>query len=278
MNNQNQPPLVLVSNDDGIAAPGVRRLIDCILPMADVICVCPLYPQSGMSMALTVKDPLHIHRMDDYRGVPMFAVDGTPADCVKIAHHNILPRPASMVATGINHGSNAGVNVLYSGTMGAAMEGCVLGIPSVGFSLTDHSLKADFAPCQPFVSEISRTVLASGLPDGVCLNVNIPNCTPAPTEMRIVRQCRSSWSDEYREYTDPFGKPFYMMTGRFINEEPDREDTDEWCLSHGIVSVVPVLLDRTAAFPGLRPTHTQWTPAQTAALRSLATFRLPLPS
>lgn len=242
-------PLILVSNDDGIDAPGVRRLIDCVEPMAQVVCVCPAMPHSGMSMAITVGEPLRIKRREDYRGVPMYAVTGTPVDCVKIARHCILDRTPQMVVSGINHGSNAGVNVLYSGTMGAAMEGCACGIPAIGFSLTDHSMKADFSRCEPFIRELCAKVLKEGLPQGVCLNVNIPHDGPAPTRMRIVRQCRTSWSDEYQEYEDPFGRKFYMLSGDFTNDEPDNTDTDEWCLSHGIVAVVPVALDRTAPLP-----------------------------
>lgn len=283
--NTSQRPLVLVSNDDGIAAPGVRRLIDCLLPMAEIVCVCPLYPQSGMSMAVTVRNPLRIKRMEDYRGVAMYAVDGTPVDCVKIARHRLLPRKPQLVVSGINHGSNAGVNLLYSGTMGAALEGCVLGIPSAGFSLTNHSLQADFSSCMPFIEEICRQLLAVGLPDGVCLNVNIPDSEPAPQRMRVVSQCRSSWSDEYCEYTDPAGHPFYMLSGHFCNDEPDNENTDEWCMSHGEVSIVPVMLDRTAPFPAQLADEDatqsassdfgcRWTAEQIAALRSFNSFRV----
>lgn len=269
MKTESNRPLILVSNDDGIEAPGVRRLIDFLLPLADIVCVCPLHPHSGMSMALTVKDPLRVKRVEDYRGVPMFAVNGTPADCVKVAHHCILPRMPEMVVAGINHGSNAGINLVYSGTMGAAMEGCVMGVPSVGFSLTNHSMDADFTPCGPFIREICSRLLDCGLPDGVCLNVNIPDCDPAPTQMRVVRQCRSSWSDEYREYTDPAGHPFYMVTGSFINDEPEREDTDEWCMSHGIVSIVPVSLDRTTPLPWLPARAVEWTDAQLTVFSAL---------
>lgn len=275
--NMNDKPLVLVTNDDGIEAPGVRRLIDCLAPFAQVVCVCPSHPRSGMSMALTVRDPLRIKRLEDYCGTPMYSVEGgTPADCVKIARYEILTRLPDMVASGINHGSNAGVNVLYSGTMGAALEGCALGVPSVGFSLTNHAMDADFASCFPFVRRICEAVLKAGLPDGICLNVNIPDCTPAPTKMKIVRQCRSSWSDEYLKFSDPWNRPFYMIAGAFVNEEPENTDTDEWCMSHGVTAIVPVALDRTAAIPGidgqealLAPKAAVWTDAQIRALASL---------
>lgn len=268
-----QLPLILVSNDDGIEAPGVRRLIDCVASMAEVVCVCPSRPHSGMSMALTVNDAIRVKRCDDYRGAAMYAVGGTPADCVKIARYSILDRKPDMVLSGINHGSNAGVNVLYSGTMGAALEGCALGIPSVGFSLTDHAMDADFTPCYPFIGEICSRLLQCGLPDGICLNVNIPNSRPAADRMRVVRQCRSSWSDEYKQYTDPFGRPFYMISGSFVNDEPDNPDTDQWCLSHGIAAVVPVTLDRTAPLPGHALQPADWTARQLDAFAAFESFR-----
>lgn len=270
--NNSQRPLILISNDDGIEAPGVKRLIDCVATLGDIVCVCPARPHSGMSMALTVSDALRIKRVDDYRGVPMYAVTGTPADCVKIAKHCILERRPDLILAGINHGSNAGVNVLYSGTMGATLEGCALSIPSVGFSLTDHAMDADFSPCFPFVQEICRQVLRYGLPERVCLNVNIPNTKPEPKRMKVVRQCHSSWSDEYKEYRDPFDRPFYMLSGYFVNDEPDNPDTDEWCMAHGITAIVPVNLDRTAQIPGLQSCGIAWTPEQLAMFASFNTF------
>ena len=239
-------PLILVSNDDSYSAKGVHELIKSLQPIGDVVCVCPENPQSGMSMALTVNNPLKVKKLEDYHGATMYKVNGTPVDCIKIAVDNLLPRKPDIVVSGINHGSNAAVNVVYSGTMGAAFEGCAYGIPSVGFSLTSHKEDADFSQCLPFVEEIVAKVLKNGLPDGVCLNVNIPAGFEKVTEMRLVRSCKGRWNDRYEEYTDPARRKFYWLAGRFVNEEPENEDTDEWCLSHGIVSVVPVQLDRTA--------------------------------
>jgi 5'-nucleotidase len=179
----------------------------------------------------------------------MWATNGTPTDCVKLAMHALVDRCPDMVISGINHGSNAAINVLYSGTMGAAMEGCAFGIPSIGFSLTSHDKKADFGGCRPFIRKIVSAVMQNGLPDEVCLNVNIPYQEQSPRRLRLVRQCKGNWRDEYKEYTDPTGKPFFMMSGYFENEEPEATDTDEWCLANNIVSVVPVLLDRTAPLP-----------------------------
>lgn len=239
-------PLILVSNDDGIDALGVHVLTDRLVKFGDVVVVCPDAPRSGQSMALTVNSPLRITRLDDYNGARMYKTNGTPVDCIKLAMHQVLDRTPDLVVAGINHGSNAAINVVYSGTMGAAFEGCAFGIPSIGFSLTDHSPSADFGPCIPFVDAIVNGVLTNGLPEGTCLNVNIPDSAIAPTEMRLTKACKGNWSDEYQEYTDPHGRKFYWLTGKFKNEEPDNPDTDEWCLSHGIVSVVPVMLDRTS--------------------------------
>jgi 5'-nucleotidase len=244
---QNQRPLILVSNDDGYLARGVRQLVSWLKEFGDIVAVCPDSARSGQSMAITVDKALRIVETDSVDGVPMYKVNGTPVDCVKLAIYALCDRKPDLVVSGINHGSNASINVVYSGTMGATFEGCAFGIPSVGFSLTDHSLDADFEGCKPFVKKIIKTVLTSGLPEGVCLNVNIPDCHPYPTEMRLVKSTKGKWSDEYERYVDPFGRPFYWLKGVFVNDEPENQNTDEWCLKHGIVSVVPVLLDRTAA-------------------------------
>ncbi|MDE6794273.1 MAG: 5'/3'-nucleotidase SurE [Muribaculaceae bacterium] len=246
MNSAQSKPLILVSNDDGIDAKGVHALVDRLIQFGDVVVVCPDSPRSGQSMALTVNSPLRIARVEDYRGAKMYKTNGTPVDCVKLAMHNVLDRLPSLVVAGINHGSNASINVVYSGTMGAAFEGCAYGLPAIGFSLTDHSPNADFEPCFPFIDAIVKGVLERGLPKGVCLNVNIPNSAVPPTEMRLTKSCKGNWTDEYKEYIDPNGGKFYWLTGKFVSEEPDNPDTDEWCLAHGIVSVVPVMLDRTA--------------------------------
>lgn len=239
-------PLILISNDDGIEAAGVHRLVDYLTDFADIVCVCPDGPRSGQSMALTVNAALRVTEHEPYMGARMYSTNGTPVDCVKLAWHTVLERRPDLVVTGINHGSNAAINVVYSGTMGAAFEGCAFGIPAIGFSLTDHSPDADFGPCRPFVRKIVEEVLAHGLPEGVCLNVNIPDSATPPVEMRLARSCRGNWSDEYERYEDPHGKPYHMLAGKFENAEPEATDTDQWLLDHGIVSVVPVMLDRTA--------------------------------
>lgn len=245
----NTRPLILVSNDDGIYAKGVNELIRRLVKFGDVVAVCPDAPRSGQSMAITVNEPLRITSCPDLDGAKLYKVSGTPVDCIKLAMHHILDRRPDLVVSGINHGSNASVNELYSGTMGATCEGCAFGIPSVGFSLTNHSADADFSQCYRAVDIIVENVLRFGLPEGVCLNVNIPDTGNTPAEMRICSPCRGHWNDEYKEYTDPAGKKFYLLSGEFINDEPDNETTDEWCLAHGIVSVVPTSVNRKIDIP-----------------------------
>lgn len=240
-------PLILVSNDDSYRAPGVHALIDRLVMLGDVVCVCPEHPQSGQSMALTVNTPLRINELPDYNGARMFNVSGTPVDCIKLAMHHILDRRPALVATGINHGSNAAINVLYSGTMGAAMEGAAFGIPSIGFSLTDHSWEADFTPCLRAIDVLCEGALRHGMPLDSALNVNVPDVAGEADGMRLCVPCRGLWNDEYKEYTDPFGRKFYWLTGRFENLEPENERTDEWALSHRLISVVPVGIDRSGS-------------------------------
>lgn len=243
-------PLILVSNDDGYRAPGVHHLTSLLSEYGHVVAVCPEGPQSGKSMAITVNEPLRLTPVEDYRdaepGVEWYHVNGTPADCIKIAMHTILAdRRPDLICTGINHGSNASVNVVYSGTMGAAFEGCAFGIPSVGFSLCDHSRDADFSPMLPYVRRVVEATLRNGLPKGICLNVNAPDRHDLKG-MCYAPACKGHWSDEYREYTDPQGRPYYWMTGRFINEEPENPHTDDALLACGYVTVTACTLDPTA--------------------------------
>lgn len=237
---------ILVTNDDGWQAAGIHRLAEWLSPLGEVTVVAPDGPRSGQSMAITVNGPLHLRHVAEENGIHWYAVNGTPVDCVKLSMHTLFQDGApDLVVAGINHGSNAAVNVMYSGTMGAVFEGCEFGIPSIGFSLTDHSPEADFTPCRPYVEGITRAVIQNGLPAGVCLNVNIPDIDGLPDGMKVVRAARGRWNDEYQEYTDPHGHKFYWLCGKFINDEPDNADTDEWCLKHRMVSVVPTLLERT---------------------------------
>lgn len=239
-------PLILITNDDSIEAPGIHHLAECVRSLGDVYVVAPKHPHSGQSAALTVGAPLRIDELpSDTDGVRLFTVNGTPVDCVKLALHAIVPRRPDMVLAGINHGSNSGVNVTYSGTMGAVLEGCIEGIPSVGFSLLHHSMKADFTLSTAFVAAIAAKTLENGLPKGICLNVNIP-ARVMPQGIRVCRATKGRWTDNYKRCLDPLGVPFYWLTGKFINEEPEATDTDEYWLQRRYISVVPVACDLSA--------------------------------
>lgn len=237
-------PLILITNDDSVAAPGLKRLVDCVPESADIIVVAPEIPQSAKSSAITPDMPLRIKEYPDYKTARVFSVSGTPVDCVKLAMHAIVPRKPDLILSGINHGSNAGCNVVYSGTMGAVIEGCTIGIPSCGFSLLHHSWKADFTMGMPFVTEIINKLLLNKLPQGVCLNVNIP-AKVNPKGMKVCKAARSYWTDEYQRFLAPDGKPFYMLSGRFVNLDADSNDTDEFWLKQDFISIVPVSCDMT---------------------------------
>lgn len=246
---QHQRPLIFLSNDDGLGAPGLNYLIETVKPLGDVIVVAPATPQSGKSSAITVEEPLRLTPVSSEPGLKIFKVNGTPVDCVKLGLHAATPdRRPDIVIGGINHGSNSGNSVIYSGTMGIVMEACMVGIPAVGFSLLHHSWAADFSQCGPFVSSIVSNILANGLPSGICLNVNIPaRCTPLG--LKVTEASRGHWTEEYAEYTDPSGRPFYMLTGKFIDDEPDNPATDNYWLSRNYVTAVPVAPDQTAPSP-----------------------------
>lgn len=235
--------LILITNDDGIEAPGLRYLVDCVRSMADVIVVAPNQPHSGQSSAFTVNSPLRIIEHPDYNGAMMRSVTGTPVDCVKLSMHHIVPRKPDLLLSGVNHGSNAGNSIIYSGTMGATLEGCMQGIPSVGFSLLHHSLQADFSECGRYITDVTARVLAQGLPQDVCLNINFPAKVKIEG-MKVVRAARSHWTEEYQEYLDPHGKPFFWLTGRIVNDEADSTDTDLYWLDRHYATTVPCTPDQ----------------------------------
>lgn len=234
----------MISNDDSISAPGLHRLVDYVKELGDIIVVAPQQPHSGMSSAFTVDSSLRIKAHDDYNGARMFSVNGTPVDCVKLGLFAIAPRTPDLFLAGINHGSNSGNSIIYSGTMGATLEACMEGIPSVGFSLMHHSIKADFSLSASFVTQIAQNVLEARLPKGVCLNVNIP-AKVTPAGIKVCRAARGHWSDGYCRYLDPQGNPFFWLKGRFINEDKEATDTDEYWLARNYISIVPVSADMT---------------------------------
>lgn len=238
-------PLILISNDDGYSAPGIAFLAAIASRHGDVVVVAPDSAQSGKSSALTVSEPLFIHPHEAMGDVRMFSVSGTPVDCVKLGLHAILDRKPDLMLSGVNHGSNAAVNNIYSGTMGAAMEACVVGIPAIGFSILSHSWSVDLKPTEALTDQLIGKVLERGLPEGVCLNVNFPAVAQVKG-LKVTRAAKGYWSEEYADYATPHGSPFYWLTGRFVNLEPDESDTDEYWLSRGYGSVVPIRPDQTA--------------------------------
>jgi len=242
---KNKRPLILVSNDDGITAPGIRTLIKVMNQLGDVVVVAPDSPQSGKGHAITLDSILECKPINIDEGEQIeYSCSGTPADCVKIAKNEILNRKPDLCVSGINHGSNASINVIYSGTMSAAIEAGIEGIPAIGFSLLDYSWNANFKPLEPFIKNIAAKVLQNGLPDGVVLNVNFPK-TENLKGIKIARQARANWIEEFDKRTNPQGKEYYWLTGKFINLDKG-EDTDVAMLDHNYVSVVPVKFDLTA--------------------------------
>lgn len=240
-----QRPLILVTNDDGITAPGIRTLISVMNEIGDVVVVAPDSPQSGMGHAVTIDDTLYCNKIIVDDGPQKeFQSSGTPADCVKFAVSELLDRKPDLCVSGVNHGSNSSINVIYSGTMSAAVEAGVEGIPAIGFSLLDYSWNADFSPLKKYIKQLVNNVLENGLPDGVVLNVNFPKSATFKG-IKICRQARANWVEEFDKRVNPQGKVYYWLTGKFTNMDKG-EDTDEWALANNYVSVVPVQFDLTA--------------------------------
>ena len=241
---KNKKPLILITNDDGYSAPGIRALINAVRDLGEIVVVAPDKPQSGMGHAITVSATLHLNPIE-IEGIKGFSCSGTPVDCVKIATDKILKRKPDMILSGINHGSNSSINVIYSGTMSAAMEGAIENIPAIGFSLCDHDINADFTAASEICRKITQEVIEIGVPEYSCLNVNIPPIELALIAgIKVCRQARAVWEEEFDERVDPQGRTYYWLTGKFINHDSGN-DTDEWALNHNFVSVVPVQCDFT---------------------------------
>ena len=239
-------PVILVTNDDGIISPGIRALVEVMTKFGDVTVVAPDSPQSAMGHAITIHEPLRFQKVNVFGDkIPSYQCSGTPVDCVKIAIDKILHRKPDLCVSGINHGSNASINVIYSGTMSAAMEAAIDGIPAIGFSLMDFSFEADFSAAKVFIEKIVRNMLKAGLPKDALLNVNFPKLPLKQIKgMKICRQAVAKWEEEFDERKDPSGKSYYWLTGKFINNDQG-EDTDVWALENGYVSIVPVQFDLT---------------------------------
>ncbi|WP_335966477.1 5'/3'-nucleotidase SurE [Galbibacter sp. PAP.153] len=241
-------PLILVTNDDGITAPGIRALISVMNEIGEVIVVAPDSPQSGMGHAITVNSTLYCSPITiNEEDVQLeYSCSGTPADCVKLAVNEILNKKPDICVSGINHGSNSSINVIYSGTMSAAVEAGIEGIPAIGFSLCDYSWEANFDAVKEYAKTITKSALKNGIPKGVVLNVNFPKLKDDKIKgIKICRQARARWVEEFDKRTNPMGRDYYWLTGKFENQDKG-EDTDEWALANGYVSVVPVQFDLTA--------------------------------
>lgn len=241
--------LIFVTNDDGYTSKGFRAAVNLAREFGDVIAIAPDRVQSGMSQAITITSPLFLRKVEEGEGLTIYAFSGTPVDCSKIAFDHLLRETkVDLVLSGINHGSNAAINVMYSGTMGAAIEGSLYGVPAIGLSIDDHDADADFEGAVEYGRVVVGQVLEAQdrLPRPLCLNVNVPRCAASEIQgIRLCRQTRGFWREDFYKRTDPHGRDYYWLTGAFQNIEPEAEDTDEWALAHRYVSVVPVQTDMT---------------------------------
>lgn len=239
-------PLILVTNDDSIKAKGIASLVEAMKPLGDIVVVAPDTVQSGKGHAITIHDPLRLNKSDQLPGVEAYTCSGTPVDCVKLAIYEVMKQRPTLLVSGVNHGSNAGINVLYSGTMSAAVEGAIEGIPSIGFSLLDYDADADFNASMENATKLASLVLKNGLQKGVCLNVNIPKGKSSDIQgMKVCRQGRAYWEDSFDKRKDPFGGEYYWLTGEYTDTDKG-EDTDLWALANNYISVVPTQFDMTA--------------------------------
>jgi 5'-nucleotidase len=239
-------PLILVTNDDGITAPGIRKLIEVMNTIGEVVVVAPDSPQSGMGQAITIDSMLTCDKVQiDEGDQTEYKCSGTPADCVKIAVREVLDRKPDICVSGVNHGANSSINVIYSGTMSAAIEAGIEGIPAIGFSLLDYSWNANFDNLKQEIKKITLNVIENGLPEGVVLNVNFPKSEGEFKGIKVCRQARGNWIEDFDKRVNPTGKEYYWLSGKY--ELMDKgEDTDEWALAHNYVSVVPTQFDLTA--------------------------------
>lgn len=238
-------PLIFITNDDGYAAKGINRLIAALRPVGELFVVAPDGPRSGASCSITTVRPLRTKLVSREPGLTVHACTGTPVDCVKVGLEKLLGnRRPDLLITGINHGDNSSVNVHYSGTMGAAIEGCMKDIPSIGFSLCSFDADADFSPCETVIRLVVGHVLRDGLPHFTCLNVNVP-AVPFVKGLRVCRMTHGVWQKEVVQCEHPNGGAYYWLTGEYRNMEPEAEDTDQWALAHDYAAITPTRIDVT---------------------------------
>lgn len=243
----NSKPLILVTNDDGITAKGIASLVEAVRDFGQILVVAPDSPQSGMGHAISVHSILRMQEYNEFEGVQAFSTTGTPVDCVKLAIYEVLNgRKPDFLVSGINHGNNSSTNVLYSGTMSAAVEGALENIPSLGFSLDDFAADADFSVCKAVVKTMMQAAMNNEFPKHICLNINVPKLKIEDFKgVKICRQAHAFWKDRFDKRLDQFGKPYYWLTGEFESFDGG-QDTDVYALKHGYASVVPVQFDMTA--------------------------------
>ncbi|MGQ9846073.1 MAG: 5'/3'-nucleotidase SurE [Bacteroidales bacterium] len=239
--------LILVCNDDGYLAKGLASLIEVVRPLGKVVVVAPEKGESGKSHSITMTIPIRLNFIKAEEKLSIYSCSGTPVDSIKLALNQVLERKPDLVVSGINHGSNSSISVIYSGTMGAVIEACLNGIPAVGFSLVDYTVNPDFTASKHVATKILENVLTKGLPKDVCLNVNIPKLPLQQLKgIKLCRQAKGVWKENFVKREDPHHSPYYWMTGDFDNFEPEATDTDEWALANGFASVVPIKVDFTA--------------------------------
>ena len=236
--------MILVTNDDGVEAKGIKALIEAVRGFGNVVVVAPEKGMSGMAHAVTVSTPLSITKVVDAKGLEIYKSNGTPADCVKLAMNVILDRNPDFIVSGINHGTNSSVSVHYSGTIGAAREGALNGITSIGYSLLDYDEDADFSTAIHFARLVLGAIISQDPMPGLYYNVNIPKGNDVKG-IKICRQANGKWIEEFDERVDPRGRRYFWLTGSFQNSEPESTETDEWALANGFVSVVPCTVDAT---------------------------------
>ena len=242
---EKERPIILITNDDGITSPGIRSLVEAVKELGEVVVVAPDSPQSGMGHAITIGHPLRLDKVEVFEGVESWQCSGTPADCVKLARDKILHRKPDICLSGINHGANHSINVIYSGTMSAAMEAAIEGVPSIGFSLLDYNFDADFTVAKTVVTDLTKRMLAKVMPEHILLNVNIPKVSAADFKgLQLCRQAYAKWEENFDHRTDPRGRDYYWMVGKFVNMDKEA-GTDVEALQQGYASVVPVKIDFT---------------------------------
>lgn len=240
-----EEPIILITNDDGVTAPGIKSLIEAVRGLGKIVVVAPDKPQSGMGHAITIGTPLRLHKLDMFEDVETYQCSGTPVDCVKLAVDKVLHRKPDLCLSGINHGANHSINVIYSGTMSAAVEAAIESIPSIGFSLLDYSIEADFSGAKIYARKIVEKLLKSKPDKHTVLNVNIPAVPPELIKgVKICRQAYAKYEEDFIERNDPHGRMYYWLTGEFVNFDKGK-DTDVWALNNNYVSIVPVQFDLT---------------------------------